>query len=547
MKSLFDNQRILDLGPHEFRRSVQRVMIQNGFDAFSVDGAGDGGGDLFCEKNGERWIIQCKSKKSGLISPKVIDEILSARFQYGAHKSVIATNQRISDSSKKKLKQLVGEGLQIDIWEGSHLLAICEKSPRLLSGKELRPYQSEAVRSVQSGLKEKRRALIFLATGLGKTVVAGRVIREHLQNNPTAKILVLAHMVDLVEQLQRALWSDIDLFTPSQIIDGSSKPNDLSGLTVATDKGAYPYIHNGYRPDLVVIDECHHVGEDNLYSKIMDELGDTPILGVTATPWRGDGFSIEQAFGPASFLCGIEDGLRKGYLAPVKYKLYCDNINWDLIPTLSKYEYTVKQLNRKLFIPQRDESVVDALLDVWSSVVDAKAIIFCQSIQHAEIMCSLVKKHDMWREAELVHSGMDKQARRMAIINFRSKGCPMLIAVDILNEGVDIPNVNIVCFVRVTHSRKIFIQQLGRGLRLAPGKEELVVLDFAADARRLAAITKLNNAMSNKGDLENLQIAKNVIEFSDKRAKTLIDEWILDAADLETALDESKLQFPETS
>ena len=109
---------------------------------------------------------------------------------------------------------------------------------------------------------------------------------------------------------------------------------------------------------------------------------------------------------------------------------------------------------------------------------------------------------------------------------------------------MDIPNVNIVCFARVTHSRKIFIQQLGRGLRLAPGKKEVIVLDFAADARRLAAVSNLENSLSTEGLVEKLAIRKSNIEFSDKRAKTLIDEWIADAADLETKLDESKLQFP---
>jgi len=541
--NVFSRERLLDIGPHEFRRSVQRLMIQNGFDCFSVDGAGDQGGDLFCERNDERWIIQCKWKKSGPISPSVIEEILLARYKYNVHKSIIATNSYASDKTRKKISLLNAQGVSTHIWDGSDLEILSNETQESLAPKSLRPYQSHAVSCIKRDLSNNNRALLFLATGLGKTVVAGRVISDLFAENPRAKVLVIAHMVDLVEQLQRALWSDIPLSIDTQLLDGSNKPNDLTGLTVATDKAAYNYIINGFKPDLIVIDECHHVGDSNLYSEIIRELSSVPLLGVTATPWRGDGYSIETAFGVASYKCGIEEGLKQGYLCPVNYKLFCDNIDWDAVPDFSRHAYTVRQLNRKLFIPQRDESIIDALLDTWGQTAEPKGVIFCQSIEHAKLMHSMVVKFDFWRHAELVHSEMDKQARRMAIINFRNRACPLLISVDILNEGVDIPNVNIVCFARVTHSRKIFVQQLGRGLRIAPGKVELVVLDFAADARRLAAISDLGSAVTGNEN-EHITMPTSRIEFSDLRVRSLIDEWIADAADLETMADESRLQFP---
>ena len=90
----------------------------------------------------------------------------------------------------------------------------------------------------------------------------------------------------------------------------------------------------------------------------------------------------------------------------------------------------------------------------------------------------------------------------------------MLIAVDILNEGVDVPNVNIICFARVTHSRKIFIQQLGRGLRIAEEKDKVIVLDFAADTRRLAAVKYLSDKVED-GEIEKLEMRHNKIHFSD--------------------------------
>jgi superfamily II DNA or RNA helicase len=120
------------------------------------------------------------------------------------------------------------------------------------------------------------------------------------------------------------------------------------------------------------------------------------------------------------------------------------------------------------------------------------------------------------------------------------------VAVDILNEGIDVPNVNLVCFARVTHSRRIFIQQLGRGLRVANYKDKVVVLDFAADVKRLAAIHNLQTAIDGDGDVEVVPYHNNTISFTDQGCKALIEEWIKDAADLETRTEESRLQFPPT-
>ena len=138
---------------------------------------------------------------------------------------------------------------------------------------------------------------------------------------------------------------------------------------------------------------------------------------------------------------------------------------------------------------------------------------------------------------------------RMSLLRFRSDNCPILVAVDILNEGVDVPNVNIICFGRVTHSRKIFVQQLGRDLRIdhENEKEKVVVLDFAADTRRLAAIENLDENVNRFGGDEEVKFQRNSIKFNDQRAKLLIREWIMDAASLETMNQESTLQFPNAS
>lgn len=143
---------------------------------------------------------------------------------------------------------------------------------------------------------------------------------------------------------------------------------------------------------------------------------------------------------------------------------------------------------------------------------------------------------------------MGKREREVALSAFRSGRIPILTAVDILNEGVDVPDVNIIAFLRVTHSRRIFVQQLGRGLRIKEGiKERVHVLDFVTDIRRLAAIVALRRDLdSARGPTETLMLDSAAsIRFSDENVGSLMNAWLKDAANVETAMDDAKLQFPE--
>jgi superfamily II DNA or RNA helicase len=235
-----------------------------------------------------------------------------------------------------------------------------------------------------------------------------------------------------------------------------------------------------------------------------------------------------------------------GYLAEVRYRLFADNIDWDFVRGASEHSYTIKDLNAKLFLPERDEAIRDRLIGIWGSTPSPRAVVFCRTIEHADRMAEVLGQVPQWKGAEAVHTRMDRRERQLRLMRFRSGEIPILTAVDILNEGVDVPDLNILCFARVTHSRRIFVQQLGRGLRLRPGKKHVEVLDFVSDIRRVAAILNLSGQVATD-EIETLRLAQRgtTFEFSDQRAENLMREWIKDAASLETALDEARLQFPD--
>lgn len=531
-------------GPYRFTRQVERLLGQLGFtDVVNIDGSGDRGGDLLATRQGKLWAFQAKWKSRQSVGVDAVEEAAGAQDHYGTDRAVVVTNTRLSPDAHRRIDELGRIGKDIKPWEGpllQELYAGAPEHPALV----LRDYQDDAVSELWSDLQDKHRALLILATGLGKTVVGGEIIGRFLRGRPDEAVLVVAHTKDLVNQLERALWRHLPKSVKTQVVTGDDKPRDLHGVTCATVASALDAVLRGWRPGLVMVDETHHVGEDGQFDRLLTELADARQFGVTATPWRTDQYDIEQRFGAASYKLGIEEGMRRGYLAAVDYRLFVDNIDWDVVRQASEYRYSLKELNSKLFLSQRDDAVIDALSDTWRAVTDPRGIIFCQTIQHCEHMEQLVRRRPEWRNASTIHANMPKRERQQRLLDFRSGRIPLLIAVDILNEGVDVPDVNILAFARVTHSRRIFVQQLGRGLRLRSGKEKVVALDFVSDIRRVAALLNIRRQLDSDGDVEILsRVPHSRIEFSDVRAESLLEQWILDAADLETANDEARLQF----
>lgn len=543
-----DAASLLDSGPLQFPRRIERLLWHLGFsDVSNIDGSGDEGGDILALHKGETWVIQCKWKRHGAVGADAVDEVARARDHYRAHKAVVVTNTRFSPEARKRVANLARLGPGILLWGGTDLTTSFDRVPPRFGRVTPRPYQTEALQALAADLDASGRALLVLATGLGKTVVGGEVIAAHLRRAPQDQVLVVAHAKDLVQQLERALWRHLPKDVPTRLLTGDTRPDDLSGLTCATVGSALSSARFGYRPSLVMIDEAHHVGEEGQYDELLELLSSARHLGVTATPWRGDKHDITHQLGAPSFSLGIEEGMRRGYLAQVDYRLFVDDIDWDIVREASNHSYGLAELNAKLFLPQRDEAIRDELATAWAGTRNPRAIVFCRTIEHAERLADMLRRTPLWSGALAIHAGLAKRERQNRLLAFRVGEVPILTAIDILNEGVDVPDVNILCFARVTHSRRIFVQQLGRGLRLREGKERVTVLDFVSDLRRIAAALKLKRALDGDGEIETLaKITPSNIDFSDQKVATLMDEWIKDAASLETAYDEHRLQFPAT-
>jgi hypothetical protein len=127
---------------------------------------------------------------------------------------------------------------------------------------------------------------------------------------------------------------------------------------------------------------------------------------------------------------------------------------------------------------------------------------------------------------------------------FRAKQLDFVCTVDLFNEGVDVPDVDLIVFMRATHSRRIFVQQLGRGLRVGKGKDKVVVLDFVTDLRRVAEVVELDRAVK-AGDVERIGLGGRLVSFSDRSAGTFLREWVLDQASLFLREEDPTLELPD--
>jgi superfamily II DNA or RNA helicase len=544
-----DGDRLARGGPRSFLLAIERLLWFLEFDDVrNIDGPHDEGGDLLALRGGYRWVFQAKWKKTGLVPESAVEEVDAAKAFYQADRAVVATNRSMTAKAARRRDRLRGVGVRVDFWTDSALKkfaaeVIAEYVP---ARPTPRPYQQDAIAKARQAIESDRRALVIMATGLGKTVVAGEVIDWWLHENPSDDVLIVAHVKELVRQLERSTWRHLPRWIPTQSLTGDDRPDRLSGVTCATVQSAVKAIESGWRPGLVVVDEAHHAGEGGYFQALLDGTEGSPVLGLTATPWRGDEYDIATHFGKPVFTMGIAEGMARGYLAEVDYRLFVDELDWTAVSDASERGLTVKELNRRLFLPQRDEAVVDTLRDAWQDTINPRAIVYCRTINHAEEVAQFLREAG-WRRAACINTNLSVRDRDLMMSEFRDGRIPILTAVDIFNEGVDVPDVNILCFLRVTHSRRIFVQQLGRGLRLAPGKESVKVLDFVSDVRRIAATLDLQRSLNRLEDseIERVELSQPMVKFSEPEIGSLMQEWLRDAAALEDADDAARLQFPE--
>jgi superfamily II DNA or RNA helicase len=526
---------------------VARLLVANGFDDVRmVGGSGDKGGDVLGVLRGELWVWQVKHTTTTPPPRDAIAEVVSAAEYYGASKMVVAVSRPPSESFLSEKARYERTGIKIQVADPAHLLRLMERTPDYApSRRSLREYQLDAAERMRHALTDVGRAQIVMATGLGKTVVMADVVADLLADHAIEqdRVLVIAHTVPLVSQLHRSFWPQLPKWIPTHQLAESERPAYWDGITFATIQSVASRIETLPHFGLVLVDEAHHIGAD-MFRRVITDLAPQMLGGVTATPWRGDGYDIDEILGPALVRVGIADGLKNGWLSEVDYRLLADDLDWEQVQEASLHRYSLSQLNAKLIIPTRDEEAAQIILQTFRKEDRKAAVVFCRRIEHARMFAATLRSYGV--RAEPVSHEDPPREREKLMTRFRAGQLDALTTVDLFNEGVDLPDVDLVAFMRVTHSRRIFVQQLGRGLRWTPKKDRVIVLDFVTDLRRIAEVLELDRASG--GALERLNPG-GPVQFTDQSAGDFMREWMLDQASLvdregDPRLDVPKLNFP---
>ncbi|WP_378946621.1 DEAD/DEAH box helicase family protein [Mesorhizobium sp. ANAO-SY3R2] len=552
MTGLFlDERRLLD-GPWQaFERDVARALICAGFqDVRIVGGTGDMGADVVGVKDGKVWVIQCKFTSTSSPPKAAVEEVIQASRFYEADVLALATSRPAGKALSDEIARVKRLGFVVHLLTPSKLMQLVQgvatKPP---TARSLRPYQEEACERLFDALEETGRAQIVLATGLGKTVVMAEVAARLFSDGrlENGRMLVLADKRELVRQLQSGFWAQLPKTVPTHLLAPEEEPSFWEGITFATMQTVHARLSSLPTFDVVFVDEAHHIGAPT-YRDVLHNLAPLRLAGVTATPWRGDEFDIDTLLGQPLVRVGISDGLKYGYLSEVDYRLLADNIDWEFVQGASNFGYTVTELNKRLIIPTRDEEAARVVASAFKSEGRRAGLVFSPSVAHADHFTATLRMFGL--RAESMYGSMLARERDKLMSQFKRGLIDVLCTVDLFNEGVDVPDVDLVVFMRATHSRRIFVQQLGRGLRMSPGKDKVIVLDFVTDLRRIAEIAELERLARHNAPTERLPLGGRLVEFSNHSAGSFLMEWVKDQASLilregDPTLDLPHFEFPD--
>lgn len=348
------------------------------------------------------------------------------------------------------------------------------------------PHQARMLEEMQNARsKGRHRNLAVAATGTGKTVFSALDYRRLCeQSGKKLKLLFIAHRKEILDQARRTFGDVMLKGNFGELLTGGKKPeyNEAVFATIQTLSGA---ALENYAPDyfdVIIMDECHHI-EAASWDKVFNYFKPRDFIGLTATPEREDGVNIADKYfdGYVATSIRLWDALEDNLLAPFQYFGIADGTDLRHI-NIRGGRYDENDLAKRYTdhedAKRRLRIIVKELREKVDNPLRMKALGFCVNVKHAKYMAQ--KFNEVGIPADFL-VGDDSSKRRDEVMKkFMSDDheLAVIFTVDLFNEGVDIPNIDTLLMLRPTQSLTLFLQQLGRGLRRAPLKSVLTVLDF---------------------------------------------------------------------
>ncbi|WHY92422.1 DUF3427 domain-containing protein [Neobacillus cucumis] len=348
-------------------------------------------------------------------------------------------------------------------------------------------YQKEILEKIQVEREVfgRMKNLLVAATGVGKTVISAFDYKRFKNKNRSAKLLFVAHREEILKQSLetfRVILKDPNF---GDMLVGTHKPESLEHLFVSiqsfNSKKLYEVTTSDFY-DFIIVDEFHHAAAES-YQRLLSYYQPSILLGLTATPERMDGKDILTYFDDTiSAEMRLTEAINRKLLSPFQYFCVSDTVDLSKLKW-SRKGYEIRELeNVYTSNVHRSSQIVKSIYKYVTDIDQVKGLGFCVSIEHAKYMADFFNKVGIPSVA--LYGNVDGKTRREAQYKLIQGVVKFIFVVDLYNEGIDIPEANTILFLRPTESLTVFLQQLGRGLRLAEGKECLTVLDYVGQAHK---------------------------------------------------------------
>ena len=376
----------------------------------------------------------------------------------------------------------------------------------IFSRYQLLPHQKAILDRLQVEREENglMRNLVVAATGTGKTVISAFDYKRFREANPLHnRLLFVVHREEILKQSLRTFRSVLGDANFGELWVGNYRPDDSidhlfvsvatlnSNLDLFRQQGLDFY-------DYIVVDEAHHAAASS-YRVIVNEFRPRLLLGLTATPERMDGQSLLPDFGGRiSAEIRLPQALDEGLLTPFQYLCITDDVDLSDDELWANGKYIVSRLTDRLCNHERVGLIIQKLREYLPDERRCHALCFCSDRRHAKFMADEFNRYGLSSAALTSATSAEERVRLNR--DLATGRVNYLCVVDIFNEGVDIPEVDTVLFLRPTDSLTVFLQQLGRGLRLSAGKDFLTVLDFVAQVNRQYDFTSRFRALCLRKD-----------------------------------------------